>query len=233
MNAGLWWEPTDGLRIGASYVSQPGFGTMRLKGTFQQQLGGEGSVTPPQAADLLQAYPDMVRVGAAWSATPKLDVRLDGTMELWSRFKNQCVVEAGGACDVDGQGKDLSKNGDILANIPRQGQDSFKVRGGAAYRVAQGTQVHASVAVETSSLPTAYEDALLFDSTRIFATVGVHQRVAKGLSFALAYTFVEYLPVTVTGSALSGFDQPSRWPSTDGKYGAQLHAFDVALEYRF
>jgi long-chain fatty acid transport protein len=233
MNAGVWWEPTPGLRLGASYVSQPGFGTMRLKGTFQEQLGGEYGISPPAPADVLQALPDIIRLGAAWRATPRLDVRVDGTMELWSRFKNQCVVQAGAPCNVSPTGQDLTPGGPILANIPREGQDSYKLRVGAAYKVSPGTQVHASAAVESSSLPTGYEDPLLFDSTRLFGTIGLHQRVTSGLSFGLAYTFVYYLPITVTDSQLPTYVSPSRSPSADGQYSASVHIFDVAVSYRF
>lgn len=180
MNAGIWWEPTTGLRLGASYVSQPGFGTMRLKGTFQEQLGGDVGISPPAPADVLQALPDILRLGAAWRATPRLDVRVDGTMELWSRFKNQCVVQAGAPCNVSPTGQDLTTGGPILANIPRDGQDSYKLRVGGAYKVTPGTQVHASAAVESSSLPTAYEDPLLFDSTRIFGTLGLNHGSRAG-----------------------------------------------------
>ncbi len=233
MNVGLWWQPVPDLRIGASYVSQPGFGTMRLKGTFQEQLGGEAGITPPQPADLLQAYPDILRAGAAWRATAKLDLRVDGTVEFWSRFKNQCVVEAGGDCNVSAAGKDLSPKGDILANIPREGQDSYKVRVGGAYRLLPATQVHASLAVETSSLPAGYEDPLLFDSTRVSGTVGVHQHVAGGLSFELAYEYVQYLPVTVSDSQLPTLVPPTREPSANGQYTASLHVFDAAVTYAF
>ena len=230
---GVWWQPTPDLRFGASYVSQPGFGTMRLKGTFQEQLGGVTSVTPPVPADLLQAYPDIVRLGAAWRATPSLDLRLDGTYERWSQFQNQCIVESGAQCNVSSTGKDLSPNGVVLANAPRNGQDTVKVRAGASYRVARGTEVHASAAVETSSIPSGYEDALIFDSTRIYGTLGVHQHVVGGLSFGIAYTYVQFLSTTVTDSQLPNFVAPSRWPSSDGSYGASLHVFDVEVSYRF
>jgi long-chain fatty acid transport protein len=233
MNAGVWWEPTNGLRLGASYVSQPGFGTMRLKGTFQEQLGGDISVTPPAPADVLQSLPDIIRLGAAWRVMPALDLRVDGTMELWSHFKNQCVVQAGAPCNTSPTGQDLTTGGPILANVVRQGQDSYKVRLGAAYKVNPGTEVHASAALESSSLPTAYEDPLLFDSLRVFGTLGVNQRVAGGLAFGLAYTYVQYLPVTVTDSLLPTYVIPSRSPSADGQYSASVHIFDVAVRYRF
>jgi long-chain fatty acid transport protein len=230
---GAFWEPVHGVRIGASYVSQPGFGTMRLKGTFQQQFGGEATVSQPAPAELLQAYPDMVRLGAAWRVSPEVDLRLDGTYERWSQFQNQCVVVPGAQCSVSATGKDLTPNGAILANVPRNGQDTYKVRAGVAYEIAEGTQVHGSFAVETSSLPSGYEDALLFDSTRLFFTLGVHQHVAGGLSLALAYTYVQYLSMTVTDSQLPTYEPPSRSPSTDGDYSASLHIFDVEAKYRF
>jgi long-chain fatty acid transport protein len=228
---GAWWQPRPGVRIGASYVSQPGFGTMRLKGTFQQQLGGDAGLAPPAPADLLQAYPDIIRLGAAWRATPELDVRLDGTFERWSQFQNQCVVVSGGSCSLGPTGKD--QTGAILANIPRNGQDTFKVRGGVAYDVSPETRVHASVAVETSSLPSGYEDALLFDSTRLFGTLGIRQHIAGGLALGLAYTYIQYISMTVTDSKVSTLDPPSRWPSTNGDYSASVHVFDVEASYRF
>ncbi len=128
-------------------------------------------------------------------------MRLDGTYERWGQFQNQCVVESGASCNVSGTGKDQTSNGAILANIPRNGQDTIKVRGGVAYDVAPATRLHASVAVETSSLPSGYEDALLFDSTRLFGTLGVHQHIVGGLSAGLAYTYIQYFSMTVDGQS--------------------------------
>src|SRR5579859_2193905 len=100
--AGVYWEATsDGrLRLGASYTSQPNFGQMRLAGTFKftpGALGAEGT----SDVDLLQAYPDVIRAGAAWRVSPETELRLDASWQRWSNFKSQCVVPRGGSCPVD------------------------------------------------------------------------------------------------------------------------------------
>lgn len=232
--AGLYWEPSTKLRFGASYTSQPNFGTMRLKGTFKEL---QGSVTPPeltQSVDLLQAYPDIIRVGAAWHLVPEAELRLDVTWQRWSQFKNQCVVLSGKSCDVNpGVTPSGTAASDVILNLPRNWNDTVRTRLGGAYWVNPQTEVFGSFAFETSPVADKDQDPLLVDSTRLYGTVGARYAFTPHLFGTLAYTYVYFVPVTVTNSAYGAYEPPSRSPNENGSYSQDLYVFDTALSYVF
>ena len=227
---GLYWEPTTTLRLGASYTSQPNFGTMRLNGTFNQWQ--QGTTEIKQNADMLQAYPDVIRVGGAWRAAPDAEVRLDVAWERWSLLKNQCVVAAGQSCNLKADGS-IADNSVVEVNVPRNFQDTVKVRLGGAYWVQPQTELFGSFAVETSSVKSAYQDPLVFDSTRLYGTLGIRYGFTKHFYGSAAYTYVYFMPVTVDDSAYSTPKPPSKTPSENGSYTAQLYVLDAALSYVF
>ena len=228
---GAYWEATaDGaLRLGASYTSRPSFGTMRLKGTFKVDPASPGG-TP---ADLLQAYPDIVRLGAAWRVSPETEVRLDGNWQRWSAFKDQCIVDAGTQCDVNAGGVASGPSSNVKLDLPRDFKDSFKVRLGVAYWVEAQTELFGSMAFESSPTDTKNEDALIFDSTRLSWTLGARHSFGKHVEVSLSNTFVYLLPVTVDDSAYFTYPEPSRSPSANGSYSSQIYIFDGAVSYRF
>ena len=227
---GLYWEPTPTLRLGASYTSQPGFGTMRLSGTFKQWQQGSSEIT--QKADLLQAFPDVIRIGGAWRAAPDAELRLDATWQRWSQFKNQCVVAVGQSCNLKADGS-IADSSVVEVNVPRNFQDTVRIRVGGAYWVQSQTELFGSFAVETSPVTAAYEDPLVFDSLRLYGTLGVRQAFTKHFYGSAAYTYVYFLPVTVTDSAYYTSKPPSRSPSENGSYSSQLYVLDAALGYVF
>jgi long-chain fatty acid transport protein len=231
--AGVWWQPMPELRIGASYTSQPNFGTMRLSGHFTYQAGNAATNAPAAPADLLQAYPDIIRLGGAYKLSERLELRLDGTYIRWSTFQNQCVVASGSDCTVDQYGNDTSGKGAVLANIPRKFRDSIKVRGGVGYWLRPDTELFGSVAVETTSVGTGHLDPLLYDSTRLDFTVGGRHRFGEHLGVMLAATYAAYIPVDDNNSQLPLYQGVSRWPGADGHYSANLFLFDVGVSYKF
>ncbi|MDP9151902.1 MAG: outer membrane protein transport protein [Myxococcota bacterium] len=230
---GLYWEPLADrkLRLGVSYTSQPGFGTMRLKGTFREQLGGQTNLTPTSPVDFLQAYPDVVRAGLAWRVGPEVELRADAALELWSRFTNQCVVKSGADCEVDGTG--ASTTGKVIVNFPREWRDTIRLRAGGSYWVAAGSELFASVAYESPPVGQATVDALLYESTRLYGTVGVRQAFNPAFAGSLGVTYIQSLPSTVNDSSLFRHAQPSRWPSANGRYASELLVLDAAVSYAF
>jgi long-chain fatty acid transport protein len=231
--AGIYWEATsDGaLRLGLSYTSQPGFGSMRLNGWFRIQPGTQETPNPLTSADFVQAYPDIVRAGAAWRVSPAAELRLDGSLQRWSQFKNQCVVVPGAACDVDANG--ASASGNVLLNLPRSWRDAWKVRLGGAFWTQPESEIFGSVAYETSPVGAGHIDALTFDSTRLYGTIGARHKFGRSFAVQASYTYVYFVPVTVTGSALPNYAPPSTWPSADGRYTSELFLFDAAVSYSF
>ena len=227
--AGLYWEPTTTLRLGASYTSQPNFGTMRLSGSFKDYT--PGSDVKPTNVDLLQSLPDVIRFGAAWRVAPDAELRLDGSWQRWSEFTNQCVVISGKSCSLGNNGS--SPNGDVVQNVVRNFQDAFKIRAGGAYWVLPQTEMFASGSLETSPVGSRYEDALIYDNVHVAGTLGVRHGFTKNIYAMAAYTYIYVLPMTVTDSALATYAQPSKAPSENGQYSASLYILNAALSYVF
>jgi long-chain fatty acid transport protein len=229
---GVYWEPTADrtVRVGLSYTSQPNFGEMRLNGSFKLVSGAAGSETETPA-DFLQSYPDLMRFGVAWRVTPDTELRADAVWQRWSQFKYQCVVVQGASCGADGQGASTLPSTKL--NLPRAWNDSVRVRAGVAYWVSPATELFGSAAVESSPVSPSHEDPLIFDSTRIYGTIGTRHAFSRHLSAQLSYTYVYFLPVTVTDSAYNNYVGPSKSPSANGDYSSELYYFDVAVSYRF
>jgi long-chain fatty acid transport protein len=233
--AGLYWEPTPNLHLGASYTSQPNFGTMRMSGTFQFDSPGE--TIKPQNVDFLQAYPDVIRLGGTWRVAPDAELRLDASYQRWSVFNQQCVVPSGQSCSLTSNGGIPSSvtdpKSEVILNVPRNFQDTVKVRFGGAYWVSASAQAFASGSFETSAVPNAYEDALVFDSQRLSGTLGLKYGFTKHIYGMAAYTYTYFLPVTVTNSAYNTESAPSKSPSENGSYTSSLYVLDAALSYVF
>jgi long-chain fatty acid transport protein len=227
--AGLYWEPIPTLHLGASYTSQPGFGQMKLSGTFQQYV--PGSATVSSNSDFYQSYPDVWRLGLAWRVAPDTELRLDGTYERWSVFNQQCVVAAGTQCTLGPNGSTALST--IQQVVPRDAQDTFKIRAGGAYWVLPQTEIFGSFAFETASIKSAYEDPLVFDSNRLIGTLGLRHGFTKNIYGMAAYTYAYFLPVTVTDSALNTYASPSKTPSENGSYNSAVYLLDLALSYVF
>jgi long-chain fatty acid transport protein len=236
---GAFWEATEdgAVRVGASYTSRPTtggapFGTMRLKGTFKLDPASPGG----NPVDLLQAYPDIIRVGVAWRIRPDVEMRLDGDWQRWSAFKDQCIVAnvPGTRCNVNSGGVAVGSTSDVKLDLPRDWKDSFKVRLGAAYWVVPQAELYASMALESSPTDARNEDALIFDSTRISGTLGARYAFSKHLDASLSYTDTHVVPVTVTDSAFATYPPGiNRSPSTNGSYSSEIYIFDGAVSYRF
>ena len=109
-------------------------------------------------------------------------------------------MNSGASCDANSQG--VSTNGaNVKLDIPRNWNDSVKLRLGAATWIGHATELHASFAYESSPVAPKYEDPLIFDSSRLEGTLGVRHAFNEHIYAALAYSYVYYLPVTVTNSA--------------------------------
>jgi long-chain fatty acid transport protein len=228
-SAGLYWEATkDGaLRLGASYTSQPNFGTMRLSGSFKLDPASPGG----NAVDLVQGYPDIIRFGAAWRVRPDVEVRLDGDWQRWSQFKYQCIVDPGTSCNADSSGVSTATN--VKLDLPRDWNDTIKLRGGVAYWVVPQTELFASFAFETAPSGKSHEDPLIYDSTRLEPTIGVRHAFTRHLYASLSYTYIYVVPLTVNDSAYPNYPAISRSPSANGTYASELYIFDGALSYHF
>lgn len=231
---GLFWKPMeDGkLRIGASFTTRQGLSRSRLKGTLETQFG-----PPPeqkQDADLLMTFPDIIRFGAAYRATPKLDLRLDFEWVRWSLLKRQCIVNSGKDCNVYNDGSVPSGDNSVILNLDREWQDAFGVRAGAGYMITDDTEIMGSLGFDTSAVPAAHLDATYFDAFKLLFSVGVRQRFGERWFVGGTLSETYLLPVDNTASAVNyTLRIPSRSPSNGGKYTTSLTFLVVNVGARF
>lgn len=216
------------LRIGVSYTSQPGFGAMRLPGTLQQRLG----ITPPNSTDvdLLQTYPDMVRLGGAYHVADDVDLRLHGQWVRWSVFKQACVVHRGDGCDVHTDGSAVTQ-GQIIANDPASFNDAFALHAGAGYWPIPRVEMFGDLGFDTSAVPNDSQGRTLFDSFKVMGSVGLRYAVTPHVAIAGSYTQVYYLPQTITSQ--KQWLAPSEVPFANGAYESHLEFVDANVAIGF
>src|SRR5262249_15481723 len=162
----------------------------------------------------------IIRAGIAWRFTPEAEVRLDGSWQRWSQFKNQCVVDPGQDCTLDANDRPAGGQA-VVVNLPRDWHDAAKVRFGGAYWIVPQTEAFASFAYETSPVGSGHVDAQTFDSVRLYGTLGVRHKFSRSFGAALSYTYVYFVPQTVEGSLLPNYEETSRWPSANGRYTSE------------
>ncbi|MBN9162007.1 MAG: hypothetical protein BGO98_20725 [Myxococcales bacterium 68-20] len=244
-SAGLYYEPTDTLRFGLAYLSQPGFGESRLSGTLRTQLRqGQESKSD---IDFLQEYPDIIRFGASWRASQRLELKGDFEFVRWSVFKRQCVVERGAKCAVadDGRRDPGPEGSRVQLNIPRNWNDAIGVRVGPSYWISENLEAFGSLGMTTPAVPKETIDASTVDALRLYLTFGAKYDISKHWAIAGSYNHIYFFNVDTKGAndqnisahpanAPGGTDyNVSRSPSADGRYRSQIGFVNVNVAYKF
>lgn len=243
---GVYWEPTDDLRLGLSYTAQPGFGETKMNGTLQTQIAGANPGAPSKV-DFLQTYPDIVRFGVAMKATNKLEFHSDFEFVRWSVFKRQCVVPEGAKCavDDDGRAQPVEPNQAVILNVPRKWHDAIGLRAGPGYMVTEQLELFGSLGFTTPAVPKAMIDSSTIDALRLYATVGARYELSRHLALAGSYNHIHFFPVDTNGandqnieahptSSPGGGDyNASRSPSGDGTYKSEIGFVNLNVAYTF
>lgn len=234
---GLYWEPSEDLQFGLSYISQPGFGQTRMSGTLKTQLGATSQ--SEDKIDFLQTYPDVIRFGATGRVTNRLDVRGDFEFVRWSVFNRQCVVNKGDNCDVADDARDLS-DGRVKLNVPRNWNNAIGLRVGPGYHVNDRLEVFGSAGITTPAVPKSTIDASTIDAFRVYLTAGVKFELSKHFAVAASYNHIFFATVTTNGQNNQSLrDRPSplynvsRSPSADGVYKSQIGFVNTNVAYTF
>lgn len=233
---GLYWVPMENrkLRLGLSYTSQPNFGQMRLPGELTNQIGSVKAVSTPTKVDLLQTFPDLVRLGGVYQLTDRVVLRGDVEYVRWSVFKRQCVVTPGAACEVDGNGAETSGAGAIILNLPRNWKDSVGFRIGPGVALTENFEVFGSFGVTTPAAPKTTIDASTIDALRLNGALGARYAITKSIAVAGSYNIIYFLPVDTAGTnQLYNYSQPSKSPSADGTYNATLMFLNANVNVAF
>jgi long-chain fatty acid transport protein len=239
-SAGVNWEAMPGLWIAASYTSQPGFGNSTQSGTLTNKFG----TGPAEENDIRfeQELPDTVRLGARYSVTPELELRLSADYQRWSVLEHQCLlaadVEDNARCELneDGSYAEGQDPAEIIVNIPRQWDDTFGVRAGASYWLVPELEVNGGVNYDTSAVPDKTADPSLIDADKIIALAGVRwAALPDQLLLALTVNNVFYFKRTVDPREDGdiGTVTPSTVPDGAGTYEQNVLFVNLGAEYRF
>ncbi len=231
---GLFWEAIPGkLKFGASYTVRPGFGPMRLGGTLRTQFGNNDNKEP---IELLQTFPDVWRLGAAWRVKDRLELRLDGEYVTWSLFKNQCLVNAGqnAACELNKDGSEVKGKDVVIQNIDRNWKDAFAVRAGAGVFVTPSTEIFGSALFDSSATPATTLDPTFIDAPKIHWVLGVRKEITPSFQLAGSFNHVYLFEQDTRGKNIF-YERvaDSRQPSAAGIYNQQLLYLNVNATYRF
>ena len=232
--AGVYWQSQNGdIRVGAAYLSQPGFGETRMSGKLEGRTPA-GDIK--QDIDFLQSYPDIVRLGASFRPTERLEVRMDGEFVRWSTFERQCVVLRNKECNINPDGSPVggAANQDIVLNIPRNWNNAIGYRAGVGYNLTEQLEIGGSLAFTTSAVPKSTIDASTIDSFRLYGNIGARYNVSKKLAVGANYTHIYFLPVDTKGAnQFDTLQKPSQSPSADGKYTSQIGFLNLNVAYTF
>ncbi len=231
-SAGVIWQPTDVLSIGVSYQSQPGFGTQKLGGTLTNKLGAG----PVEASDvyLVQALPDVTRVGVRYLLSPAVELRLQGDYQRWSTLTDQCLTAKTSAakCAFNPDGSIAAGADSVVVNVRRKWKDTYGVRAGASYWVSPALEVGGSLAFDSNAVPIGTLDPSLMDANKVLANGSVRYRMPSiGVELMASLLHVFYMERTVTHS--TDFAAPSRVPDGAGTYNQQITALSLAVGYAF
>jgi long-chain fatty acid transport protein len=232
--------------ISGSYQAQPGLGNQTLKGSLTYNEGPLGYYSQTGKTvynvDFHQSLPDIIRAGIRADFGP-IELRAFGDYTRWSKMTNQCVNLAsdGTACSVYGPGggttyplgADSTPKKSVLANIPRDWNNTWGARFGASYFASPAVEIFAGVGYETAATPDATIDPGAMDANNFLGSLGGRFLIADGLHFAASYTQIQFQNRNVTTSQLETYAVPTFQQSGNGQYTQWIGIIDINAEKQF
>lgn len=239
LGAGVLWEPLkDQLWIGASYQSQPGFGTMELEGKLTNTLG---SAQPGAPVDVVftQELPDIVRFGLRGRPWRDVELRFGADWTLWSRLNAMCLAAEGvsdldEACATrdDGSLVNSENAGEIIQVFQRRWDDGFGARiGGSYFFWDEALELYAGAGFDSNAIPDSTLDPSLYDMNKLSFSLGGTYRVNEHVALSLTLLEVLYLERDTRGVAGNeAFELPSRQPANAGLYRQNTFLIQPAIQ---
>ena len=215
-------------RLGLSYQSRPNVaGGLKLGGQLSNDIGG------PSSADvqLRQDLPDILRLGLGYQARPNVELRVFGSWERWSAFQNQCVSNAGAACEILANGGQPN-GGKVLQNIPRHFHDGFEARLGVSVWTSPGLELFSGMGVMSTAVPNDTLEASLPDFVGVTFSLGARGRVSDALSIGGSLSHI-VSPARVADSRFQDYQLPSQLPDASGHYTQSITYADLNVAVRF
>ncbi len=240
LGVGALWEALAGkLWLGASYQSQPGFGTMTLSGDLRNVFG-QAPAEAPSDVRFTQALPDIVRVGARVRASRAIELRMGLDLTLWSRLGQMCLAAAGvsdmrTACATRADGSRVHPQAPSVIQVFARGwRDSFGAHLSASYFVSPALELYAGAGFDGNAIPDATLDPALYDMNKLSFAAGAGYALGEHLRLMLTLTEVAFLARDTRGVAGNeSLALPSRQPANQGVYTQNVFLIDPGVAVSF
>lgn len=237
LGAGVLWEAVEQrLWLGASYQSQPGFGTMELKGELHNTLG---SAQPAAPADVVftQELPDIVRFGVRGRPVRRVELRAGVDWTMWSRLQQMCLVndevsDVDRTCETRDDGSLVHEEhaGDVIQVFQRRWVDGFGMRVGGSYFAGDALELYGGVGFDSNAVPSSTLDPALFDMAKYSFSLGATYELGEHLALSLTLMEIIYLDRDTRGIAGNeSFELPSRQPANAGVYEQNILLIQPAV----
>ncbi len=227
VGAGLLYEPIDGMYVGLSYQSQPGFGEQKLEGDSRKILAQSTDITSKAFAT--QQMPDIMRWGWRWRDGLN-EYRLFGDYARWSVFDEQCIQSEDSTTQCD------------LANIPRNWEDTIGVRAGYSRWITDAVELYVGAGYDQNAVPDETLEPALYDAEKVTAGLGGRfTMLDDSLGIAATYTQVIYFDRTTdawprgdNGKLVpQGAFATAANPNSAGTYKQAIGVFNLNVQYAF
>jgi long-chain fatty acid transport protein len=240
LGAGVLWEALPKkLWLGASYQSQPGFGTLELDGTLANTLG---AANPAEPVDVVftEELPDIVRAAGRFKPTSASELRLELRWERWSQLEHMCLanasvddVEAACATRSDGSLVNDQYLSDVVQIFARDWRDTLAVRGGVSFFPYTELELLLGAGYETSAVPDRTLDPALYDMDKLSFALGAGYTLGAA-TLSLTLTEILYFERdTRDTEGNESLELPSRQPSNVGVFGQNAFLIQPAAVFTF
>jgi long-chain fatty acid transport protein len=241
LGLGALWEPiADKLWVGASYQSQPAFGTMELEGELSNTLGAADPAEPDDVV-LTEELPDIFRVAGRTRPLSVFELRLELRWERWSQLEQMCLANADvddldAACETRRDGSQVNPEfaSDVVQIFDRDWHDTVGVRASGSYFMLDSAlELIAGVGFETSAVPDRTLDPALYDMEKMSVALGAGYRLGI-VRLTLTLTEVIYFERDTRGvEGNEALELPSRQPSNVGVFRQNAFIIHPAAEFSF
>lgn len=228
----------DKVWLGMSYQAQPGFGDMTLEGTLTNNFAG--NVSTPEDIKLIQALPDIFRIGVRARPIKTVEIRVFGDYTNWSTFKNQCVTNIDAdSCETNPDGSAVEGKDPPLINIVRNWGPSFGARMGGSYWVVPEVELFLGAGYDSNAIPDNTLEPALTDFQKASLAGGLRFQIGDTFAAALNYTHLFYIERNTQNddgtslSILPTLQSPSRTPDSGGQYNQTIGVINTNIQLAF